>query len=310
MTHLTTQSGTPLAPAVYGTMQWGGAADADAARAMFDQCLDAGLTHFDTAHLYTQGRSEEILGKLAGGREDLFIATKAAYDVPADKPHLIASVDLSRKRLQRDVIDLLYMHQFDTQTPLDVTFDVLAKLQSDGIIRYIGVSNYAAWQVMKAQGVAATFGTRIDAVQPMMNLVKRQVEVEVLPMAADQNIQVCAYSPLGGGLLTGKYGTGDTQGRLAVDTRYAARYGPAWMHDTAIGLAGIAADLGVAPATLAVSWVRRHAPAVHPIVSARSDVQLAPSLAGLAFEMSDVLYAQITALSPAPPPATDRIEEA
>jgi len=143
----------------------------------------------------------------------------------------------------------------------------------------------------------------------MMNLVKRQVEAEILPMTRDQGIQVCAYSPLGGGLLTGKYGSG-ADGRLATDARYAARYGPRWMHETAQGLAQIAADVGVDAATLAVAWLRRHAPDVHPILSARSVAQLTPSLDGLTFDMDDNIYIAITALSPAPPPATDRIEEA
>jgi aryl-alcohol dehydrogenase-like predicted oxidoreductase len=306
---LTTQSGTLLAPAAYGTMQWGGTADIGAARAMFDACLDAGIRHFDTAFVYTDGRSEEFLGDIAGNRDDVFVATKAAYNQPATTANIRASFDVSRKRLKRDCIDLLYMHRFDDTTPLEQTFEALAALQTSGAIRFIGVSNYAAWQVMKAQSVAAKFGTKIDVIQPMMNLVKRQVEAEILPMTRDQGIQVCAYSPLGGGLLTGKHAAvGDR--RLATDARYAARYGPQWMHETAQGLAQIATDLGVDAATLAVAWMRRHAPDVHPILSARSVAQLTPSLDGLTFELDGDTYAAITALSPAPPPATDRIEEA
>lgn len=310
MTQLTTPSGARVAPAAYGTMQWGGTANADAARAMFEDCLAAGITHFDTAHVYTGGQSEEILGQLAGTRDDLFIATKVAYDKPATSANITTSFDISRKRLKRDVVDLLYMHRFDEHTPLEETFETLAQLQSRGAIRYIGVSNYAAWQVMKAQGFAAQLGTKIDVLQPMMSLVKRQVEVELLPMTRDQGIQVCAYSPLGGGLLTGKYTAKDADGRLAFDDRYKARYGQPWMHDAALGLVRIAQELGVAPATLAVAWLRHHAPQVHPILSARSADQLAPSLAGMDYAIDDATYAALTALSPTPPPATDRIEEA
>ena len=144
----------------------------------------------------------------------------------------------------------------------------------------------------------------------MMNLVKRQVEVEILPMTRDQDIQVCSYSPLGGGLLTGKYAVASKDGRLATDARYKARYGEAWMHDAAVGLAQVAADLGQPAASLAVAWMRRHVPDVHPILSARSSDQLAPSLAGLEIELSGDLYQTLTALAPTPPPATDRIEEA
>jgi aryl-alcohol dehydrogenase-like predicted oxidoreductase len=308
-TTLTTQSGASLAPAAYGTMQWGGTADFGAAQAMFDACLQADIRHFDTAFVYTDGKSEKFLGDIAGNRDDVFVATKVAYNQPATTANIHTSFDVSRKRLKRDCVDLLYMHRFDDTTPLEHTFEALAGLQSSGAIRFIGVSNYAAWQVMKAQGVAATFGTKIDVIQPMMNLVKRQVEAEILPMTRDQGIQVCAYSPLGGGLLTGKYGSG-ADGRLATDARYAARYGPRWMHEAAQGLAQIAADVGVDAATLAVAWLRRHAPDVHPILSARSVAQLTPSLDGLTFDMDDKIYIAITALSPAPPPATDRIEEA
>lgn len=306
---LKTLSSAIIAPAAYGTMQWGGTADIGAAKAMFDACLHAGIRHFDTAFLYTDGRSEEFLGAIAGNRDDVFVATKAAYNQPATSTNIRASFDISRKRLKRDCVDLLYLHRFDDETPLEQTFETLARLQSDGTIRFIGVSNYAAWQVMKAQSVAAKLGTKIDFIQPMMNLVKRQVETEILPMTRDQGIQICAYSPLGGGLLTGKYGIGG-DGRLATDARYAARYGPQWMHEAAQGLAQIATDLDVNAATLAVAWLRRHAPDVHPILSARSVAQLTPSLDGLNYEMEDDTYKAISALSPTPPPATDRIEEA
>ncbi|MEL6959436.1 MAG: aldo/keto reductase [Pseudomonadota bacterium] len=307
---LFTQTGEPIGLSVYGTMQWGGTADADASGEMFDQCRAAGIRHFDTAHLYTDGRSEEILGDLVGTAGDVFVATKAAYDQPATPDVLRRSVATSQDRLKRDVIDLLYLHQFDPTTPLEVTFEALAGLQERGAIRYIGVSNFAAWQVVKAQAIAQSFGTRIDALQPMLNLVKRQVEVELLPMAQDQDIAVFAYSPLGGGLLTGKYVRATADGRLAVDDRYKARYGQAWMHDAATGLVEIAEREGVAPATLAVAWIRHHAPQVAPILSARSAAQLAPSLDGLDYQMSDSLYEELTALAPAPPPPTDRIEEA
>jgi aryl-alcohol dehydrogenase-like predicted oxidoreductase len=171
------------------------------------------------------------------------------------------------------------------------------------------VSNYAAWQVMKAQAVAKTLGTKIDVIQPMYSLVKRQSEVEIFPMAADQGIKIVPYSPLGGGLLTGKYAAGET-GRLTDDARYKKRYDVDWMRDCACGLSGIASELDVHPATLAVAWAARHPAAPSPIISARSVAQLAPSLAAEGFEMDDALYARITALSVTPAPATDRLEEA
>lgn len=307
---LTTRSGNTVARAAYGCMQWGGTADTGAARAMFETCINAGLTHFDTAHIYTDGRSEAMLGALAQGRrDDIYVATKVNYHHPLTASNIRSSLHESLTRMGLPEVDLLYLHRFDPTTPLEDTFEGLATLQSDGLIRHIGVSNFAAWQVMKAQGIAATFGTKIDVIQPMYNIVKRQIEVEILPMAADQGIQICAYSPLGGGLLTGKYATG-AGGRLHDSDMYARRYGPAWMHDAAAGLAQLALKQGVPAATLAVAWLRRHAPQVHPILSARSAKQLAPSLAGMTYPLDNETYATITALAPTPPPATDRIEEA
>lgn len=299
---------TPTSPAAFGTMQFGGRADATASAAMFEACLAAGVTHFDTACLYTDGAAETILGRLAAQRRaTLYIATKAGYVGGAGRANLMAQFDGSRKRLGMDQVDLLYLHRYDPNTPLIETIETFAQMQARGHIRHIGLSNFPAWAVMKAQAIAAQLGTRIDAIQPMYSLVKRQAEVELLPMAADQAMAVYAYSPLGGGLLTGKYAAGG-QGRLTEDPRYSARYGAPALHQVAENLAQLAQDLGQDAATLAVAWVR--ARGVVPIISARNAAQLAPSLAALTTPLSPVLLHRITALSPPPPPATDRTEEA
>ena len=219
MTHLRTLGGAALSPLCFGTMQFGGTADAGASRAMFDACREAGVNHFDTAHVYTGGASETLLGQfIKTERDTVYVATKVAYTGGAGKENINATFAASQKRLGLDCIDLLYLHRFDPDTPLEETFEALSRLQQSGRIRHIGVSNYAAWQVVKAQSVAADLGTRIDVIQPMYSLVKRQAEVELLPMAKSEGIGVAAYSPLGAGLLTGK----DTQrgdGRLATDSR-------------------------------------------------------------------------------------------
>lgn len=289
-------------------MQWGGKADAPASRALFEACLAAGITDFDTACGYTDGMAETLLGQFAAGH-DLRIATKVAYFGGAGRDNILTQFDGSRKRLNMDRVDLLYIHRWDADTAIEDTLNTLAELQSKGQIARIGLSNCAAWQVMKAQAVAVSLGTRIDAIQPMYSLVKRQAEVELLPMAMDQGISVIPYSPLGGGLLTGKYASGGT-GRLTTDERYAARYGPAHMHQTAADLTAKAAELGIHPATLAVAWVAAHPARPSPIISAHSVAQLAPSLAAAGFDMTAALYADLCALSQTPPPATDRLEEA
>ena len=162
---------------------------------------------------------------------------------------------------------------------------------------------------MKARQVAREMGMELTFLQPMYNLVKRQAEVEILPMAVSEGFRVCPYSPLGGGLLTGKYADGEG-GRIADDQMYARRYAPEWMREAAAGLKALADEAGVHPATLAVAWVARHPGVRGPIISARSVDQLEPSLAAIDFELDDDLYRRVSELSPAPPPANDRLEEA
>ena len=307
---ITSPNGTPLSPLTFGTMQFGGRADAAQSRAMFDAARAAGITHFDTAYVYNGGASETLLGDMIQDeRDSLIIATKAAYEGGSSRENILTGFATSQKRLGLDMVDILYLHRFDDHTPLQETFDALATLKHAGKIRHIAVSNFAAWQVMKAQGVAAQFEVAIEMVQPMHSLVKRQAEVEIFPMCVDQGIEIAPYSPLGGGLLTGKYARGET-GRLTEDAMYAARYNVDWMREAAANLARMAQDLGTEAATLAVAWAMAHPARPRPIVSARSAAQLGPSLAALDFDMTADLYAQITALSVTPPPATDRIEEA
>ncbi|MEL7165542.1 MAG: aldo/keto reductase [Pseudomonadota bacterium] len=307
---ITSLDGTPLSPLTFGTMQFGDGADARASAAMFDASLAAGITHFDTAWVYTDGQSETLTGALTKPhREQLIIATKVAYQGGAGRKNILEQFDESQRRLDMDVIDILYLHRFDDDTDLAESFDALAHLQAAGRIRHIGVSNFAAWQIVKAQQIASRFDTRIDIVQPMHNLVKRQAEVEIFPACVDHGIEIAPYSPLGGGLLTGKYASGGV-GRLSENSRYAARYGEPWMHDTARALAELAAGLETDPATLAVAWAMFHLARPRPIVSARSAEQLAPSLAAASLPMNSALYDQISALTRTPPPATDRIEEA
>lgn len=309
MTDLISIDGTPAPRFAFGTMQFGGTADEAAAQAMFDACIQAGITHFDTANLYTDGASEDILGRLiAPMRDRLIVATKIGYDSPESVAALQSQFDTSRTRLGLDAVDILYLHRFNPHLTLEAQIALLAKLQTAGQVRYLALSNFAAWQVMKAQAIAQNLGTRIDVIQPMYSLVKRQAEVELLPMCASEGILAATYSPLGGGLLTGKYAKGGT-GRLSEDHRYAARYGLDWMHKAAQALPEIAQDLNTHPATLAVAWAARHPSCPAPILSARSLEQLRPSLDALSFKMTSALRAQLTALTPTPAPATDRIEE-
>ncbi|AHC99988.1 aldo/keto reductase [Leisingera methylohalidivorans DSM 14336] len=306
---MTAPDGTPASRFAFGCMQFGGRADEAQSARMYAACRAAGITHFDTAWIYTGGRSEQILGRLIRAeRDQLLIATKAGYTGGAGAANIRAQFDESRRRLGLDMVDVLYLHRFDPETGLRETMDCFAALKDAGLIRYAALSNFAAWQVMKAQMAGLASGIRIGILQPMYSLVKRQAEVEILPMCADQGITAVPYSPLGGGLLTGKYAAGGS-GRITEDEGYRIRYGQSVMHETAGALAALAAERGTDPATLAVAWAAAHPAAPVPIISARTADQLRPSLAALDFDMEAELYQTLESLSPRPAPATDRLEE-
>lgn len=314
------RTGVKVSPLCFGTMSFGDIADEAESARMFHRCREAGINFFDCANVYAGGRSEEILGGLiADCRDDIVLTTKAVSNTGGDinaggasRRHLLLAVEDSLRRLNTDRIDVYFLHHYDADTPVDEMLRALDDLVRQGKILYPAVSNWAAWQVMKAQGIAAQSGfARLECLQPMYNLVKRQAEVEILPMAVQEQIGVIPYSPLGGGLLTGKYGR-DTQpqgGRLIENQMYIKRYGQADYHQTAADFAAQASERGYAPATLAVAWVMAHPGVTAPIIGARNLEQLEDSLAALDVELTAEWYAQITALSASPPPAHDRLEE-
>lgn len=310
MTVLKALDGAEVSSMCFGCMQFGGTANAQDSRDMFEACRTAGVNFFDTAHTYTGGEAERLLGTFATQeREKLIIATKTAYTGGSGRQNILRQFDESRMRLGLDMVDILYLHRWDPDTPLEQTLETLCGLRQSGKVRFVGVSNFAAWQVMKAKAVATRLGITIDIVQPMYSLVKRQAEVELFPMALCEGIAVAAYSPLGSGLLTGKYLSGGT-GRLSTDQRYAARYGAHWMLETAEALSQISAEMGVDAATLAVAWAAHHPAVTAPIISARNPAQLKPSLDAQNLKLSAPDHARIEALSQRPAPATDRLEEA
>jgi len=314
------RTGVHVSSLCFGTMSFGGDADEAASEAMFKRCRDVGINFFDTANVYTGGRSEEILGKLiAPCRDEIVLTSKVNFPAGADinarglsRRHIMLAVEASLKRLGTDRIDVYFLHSFDPHTPMDEPLRALDDLVHQGKILYPAVSNWAAWQIAKAQGIAAREGlARFECIQPMYNLVKRQAEVEILPLAASEQIGVISYSPLGGGLLTGKYGPGrqPESGRLVQNAMYQRRYGDPNFYEIAERFSAHAAERGVHPASLAVAWVMAHPAITAPIIGARSVEQLEPSLAALDLDMTPAWRAEVAALSIEPPPATDRTEE-
>ncbi|PYI50585.1 aldo/keto reductase [Paenibacillus flagellatus] len=315
------KTGIQVSNLCFGTMSFGGIADKDESRAMFRRCREVGINFFDTADVYNEGRSEDILGELiAGSREELVLTSKAGFptgsgpnDRGASRRHLVRQVESSLRRLRTDRLEFYFVHRFDPLTPIEETVRALDDLQRDGKILYPAVSNWAAWQIAKALGIAAKESlARFELIQPMYNLVKRQAEVELLPLAQAEQLGVISYSPLGGGLLTGKYGVGTKPqtGRLVEQRNYALRYGDEAYYETAQRFAEHAASHGLHPATLAVAWVLGHPGITAPIIGARSVEQLEPSLAALKVPLTPEWRRAISALTPEPPLATDRSEEA
>jgi aryl-alcohol dehydrogenase-like predicted oxidoreductase len=314
-------TGVKASSLCFGTMSFGGIADETMSRAMFDMCREAGINFFDCANVYEKGRSEVILGKfIADCRDEVIITSKVYFQMSDDinaggatRYHIVRALEGSLKRLNTDYIDLYFIHRFDDLTPVEETMRALDDMVRQGKILYIGASNFAAWQVTKALGISDKRGwSRFQCIQPMYNLVKRQAEVELFPMAQSEQLGVIPYSPLGGGLLSGKYGSDrkpDT-GRLMENKMYQVRYGDDWVYRVADSFTALAREAGYHPASLAVAWVRAHPAVTAPIIGARNTDQLQASLDALKVDMTDALWQRISEMSYVPPPATDRNEEA
>lgn len=304
----------------FGTMTFGKETDELEAGRLITKCLDVGINCFDCADLYTMGRAEEMLGRyITGIRDEVILITKAYFPVKEgvnnaglSRHYLIRAIDASLKRLNTDYIDIFYMHRFDARTDLEETLRTLEDLVSIGKIRYLGASNFAAWQIAKALGIQEKNGWgKLCSIQPMYNLVKRQAEVELLPLAEAENLAVLSYSPLAAGLLTGKYsGVNEPEtGRLISNAIYQNRYGEPWMNEVGERFVAYAKQYGIDPTPLAIAWVASHPAITSVILGARNVKQLEKCLEVMNLELKKDEVEQISALSRTPAPATDRTEE-
>jgi aryl-alcohol dehydrogenase-like predicted oxidoreductase len=314
------RTGVKVSTLSLGCMSFGGDADEATAASLYGKAREAGVNFFDTADVYNGGRSEELLGRLSAHERDrIVVATKAYFPTGDDvnargtsRYHLVRACEGSLRRLGRDAVDVFYLHRFDDVTALDETLRAVDDLVRAGKVLYPACSNFAAWQVVRALGVAEALRlSPLVAVQPMYNLVKRQAEVELLPMAQALGLAVFPYSPTAGGLLTGKWGAERRQdhGRLATNAMYKVRYADPAYYAAADGLVAIAGELGVAPAALAIAWVASHPGVTSVLVGARDAGQLESNLAAATITVDGELRARLAALTPEPPPATDRNEE-
>jgi aryl-alcohol dehydrogenase-like predicted oxidoreductase len=303
------RTGVRVSTLCLGTMSFGNWSDVANSKALFAHSREAGINFFDCANSYAGGQAESVLGQCIAEqkcRDDIVLISKVCRPMSPDvnarglsRLHIMREVENSLRRLQTDHIDFYFAHHYDPFTPVEETLRAFDDLQRQGKIRYPGVSNWSAWRIAKALGISEKESmARFELVQPMYNLVKRQAELELFPLAEAEQLGVIVYSPLGSGLLTGLYGVNRSpaKGRL-LEARYAERYSDAANFDIADRFTQFANEQKVAPSTLAVAWAMSHPAVTAPIIGPDNLAQLEAYLAAAAMAMDASLRQQITSLS-------------
>ena len=313
-------SGLRVSVLTMGTMTFGGrgkfdkvgSTDVDEARAQIDMCLEAGVNLIDTADVYSGGVSEEIVGQaVKGRRDDVLLATKVRMEMGAgpndaglSRHHIISGCEASLRRLGTDHIDLYQVHEWDGQTPLEETLEALDLLVRSGKVRYVGASNYTAWQLMKALGVSERKALpRFVSQQIYYSLQAREAEYELVPLAVDQGIGVLVWSPLAGGLLSGKYRRNQQPpagSRHLTDWNEPPVYDQDRLYDTVEVLVAIGKDRGVSAAQVSLAYLLAKPAVTSLVVGARTRDQLADNLAAADLVLSDDEKARLDEVSRPP----------
>jgi aryl-alcohol dehydrogenase-like predicted oxidoreductase len=303
-----------------GTMTFGGkggfaavgSTDVDEARQQIDMCLDHGVNLIDTADVYSEGRSEEIIGQVVQGRrDDVLLATKVRFrvgegpnDVGLSRHHVIRGCEASLRRMRTDHIDLYQVHEWDGVTPLEETLGALDHLQTSGKVRYIGASNYSAWHLMKALGISERDGLpRFVSQQIYYSLQARDAEYELVPLALDQGLGILVWSPLAGGLLSGKYRRGQ---QAPAGSRHLGEwdeppvYDENRLYDVVDVLVEIAESRDNSPAAVALAYTLARPGVTSVIIGARTTEQLAANLAAADLVLADEERARLDDVSRPP----------
>lgn len=292
---------------------WGNT-DANEARRLVDICLEAGVNLFDTADVYSSGASEEALGAALKGRRDhALISTKTSLpmgdgpnDAGSSRFRLIRAVEDALRRLDTDYIDLLQLHAFDAATPAEEVLSTLDTLVRDGKVRYVGVSNFSGWQIMKALAVADRYGwPRYVANQVYYSLIGRDYEWDLMPFGVDQGLGALVWSPLGWGRLTGKIRRGAPlpEGSRLHDT---AQYGPPveddYLYRVVDALEAAAAETGKTVPQVAINWLIQRPTVSSVIIGARNEDQLRQNLGAIGWTLSPEQIAKLDEASAVTPP--------
>lgn len=276
---------------------WGSSDVAEASR-LVDICLEAGITMFDTADVYSRGRSEEILGEaLAGRRDKALISTKSTFgmsddpnDVGSSRFHMIRACEASLRRLKTDYIDIYTLHGFDASTPVEEALRALDTLVQSGKVRYIACSNFSGWHLMKSLAVADRYGwTRYAAHQAYYSLVGREYEWELMPLALDQKVGTIVWSPLAAGRLSGKYRRNQpipADGRIAQGGGEGPELPPEAFYQIIDALDEVAAETGKTVAQVALNWVLQRPTVANIIIGARNEEQLKQNIGAVGWNLT------------------------
>jgi aryl-alcohol dehydrogenase-like predicted oxidoreductase len=286
-----------------------GETDAKEARRLVDICLDAGLNMFDSADIYSGGAAEEILGAAIQGRRDqVLISTKATFrfgtgpnDVGSSRFHLIKTVDGALKRLGTDYIDLFQLHGFDALTPVEEVLSTLDDLVRAGKIRYLGVSNFSGWHLMKSLAVADRYGySRYIANQTYYSLIGREYEWELMPLGLDQGVGAVVWSPLGWGRLTGKIGRGrpvPQVSRLHKTADMGPPVADEYLYGVVDALEAVAAETGKTVPQIALNWLLQRPTVANVIIGARNEAQLRQNLGAVGWNLTPEQVAKLDVAS-------------
>jgi aryl-alcohol dehydrogenase-like predicted oxidoreductase len=291
-----------------------GETDVEEARKLIDISLDAGINLFDTADVYSQGLSEEILGKaIAGRRNKLLISTKATFpmgegpnDLGSSRYHVIEAVEASLRRLKTDYVDIYHMHGFDATTPVEETLETLDTLVKEGKVRYIACSNFSGWHLMKSLAVSERYGwARYVAHQVYYSLIGRDYEWELMPLALDQRVAALVWSPLGWGRLTGRIRRGQPLpevSRLHVTADKGPQVDDEYLYRVVDALDEIAKETGKSIPQIALHWLLQRPTVASVIIGARNEEQLKQNLAAVDWKLTPEQIAKLDKASEVPRP--------
>lgn len=289
-----------------------GSTDATEARRLLDICLDSGVNMFDTADGYSKGEAETVLGAAIKGRRDkVLISTKASFrfsdeinDVGSSRFHLLAAVDAALKRLGTDYIDLFQLHGFDAMTPVEEALSTLDDLVRAGKIRYVGVSNFSGWHIMKSLGVAEKYGySRYVANQTYYSLIGRDYEWELMPLGLDQGLGAVVWSPLGWGRLTGKIRRGQPlpeTSRLPVTSVRGPQVSDEHLYRVVDALDEVAQETGKTVPQIALNWLLRRPTVSTLVFGARNEEQLRQNLGAVGWSLTAEQVAKLDSASEMP----------